>query len=126
MILSLGEMNVVQLWMGPQVLLEADRVLERKAPESKARFALLLDQARIQIVAQPGEGMLAQARAVTTHGSDTRVLSEALAAAVEYFVTLDRQHFLHSPHATSLLFPMGTPGDFLAWMRKRMQPAGPR
>ena len=40
MILMLSETGAVHLWVGPQVLREADQVLTRKSPENKALFAL--------------------------------------------------------------------------------------
>jgi hypothetical protein len=37
------------------------------------------------------------------------------------FVTLDRKHFLENALlAGSLPFPMGTPGDLLAWLKQRL------
>jgi len=57
LILKLGEAGVLSLWVGPWVLREAEAVLARKSPKSKACFALLLDRARIQ----PGAEASAQA-----------------------------------------------------------------
>lgn len=120
-ILSLGEAQLVQVHIGPQVLREADGVLERKAPESKARFALLLDRARVRVVPEPSAEALAQASAVTVTTPDARVLAEALTARVNYFVTLDREHFVDNPRTGKLPFLVGTPGDFLAWFRDRLR-----
>jgi hypothetical protein len=48
------------------------------------------------------------------------VLAAAIAAQVDYFVTLDRQHFLtNEPLRAALPFPIGTPGDCLAWHRQQ-------
>ena len=119
-ILDLGEAGVVQVYVGPQVLREAGRVVERKAPGSKVRFALLLDRARITVGPEPSEEALARASGVTAYVADARVLAEALAVGVHYFVTLDREHFVDNPRTRALPFPVGTPGDFLAWLRGRI------
>ena len=120
LILKLGEAGAVRLWIGPQVLREADNVLTRKAPESKAPFALLLERAKVSIGPEPDPTMLAQAKEVIAYAPDARILAEALAAEVDYLVTLDRQHFVGNPRVKALPFPVGTPGDFLAWLRGQM------
>ena len=49
------------------------------------------------------------------------MLAAAVAEQVSYFVTLDRQHFLHNTALRAQLpFPMGTPGEFLAWFREKL------
>jgi hypothetical protein len=40
---------------------------------------------------------------------------------VDFFVTLDKQHFLGNAAITShAAFPIGTPGECLAWIRRRL------
>ena len=47
---------------------------------------------------------------------DGRVLADAWQARADFFITLDRQHFLDNEHLRAALpFPLGTPGDFLLW-----------
>jgi predicted nucleic acid-binding protein len=120
MILKLAEAGAVHLWVGEWVLHEADGVLARKAPESKALFALLLDRAGVEVGPAPDASARKRAGMVVDYEPDARVLAEALAAGVDYSVTLDRQHFLNSLDETDLPFSVGTPGDFLAWLRERM------
>jgi predicted nucleic acid-binding protein len=120
LILKLGETRILRLWVGPQVLQEADGVLARKAPESKSLFALLLDRAGVEIGPAPDREAASRAEKVVRYVPDARVLAEALASEVDYFVTLDRQHFIDNPLVFDLPFPVGTPGDFLAWLRERL------
>jgi hypothetical protein len=58
---------------------------------------------------------------VTVTTPAARVLAEALAVGVDYFVTLDREHLVDNPCTGKLLFAVGTPGDFLAWVRERLR-----
>jgi len=120
LILKLGEAGALQLWVGPRVLQEADAVLARKAAESKALFALLLDQAKVSIGPAPDETALAQARAVVDYPPDAHIVGEALAAGVDYLVSLDREHLVGNPRVLELPFAIGTPGDFLAWYREHV------
>ena len=96
-------------------------MLERKAPESKIRFALLLDRARVRVVAEPDEAAPAQAMAVTVTTPAAQVLAEGLTVEVDYFVTLDGGHSVENPRTGKLSFVVGTPGDFLAWLRDRLR-----
>jgi predicted nucleic acid-binding protein len=121
MILRLGESGAVGLWVGSQVLNEAEAVLARKAAQSKATFALLLDQANVSVGPSPDQAALSQAGAVVDYPPDAHVLGEALAAEVDYLVSLDRKHLVGNPRASRLPFPIGTPGDFLVWFREHLQ-----
>ena len=123
-ILKLGEAGAVQLWVGPWVLREIENVLARKAPQSKTHFALLLDRAKVSIVGEAKAGALETARAVVDYLPDAQVLAEAMAAEVDYFVSLDRKHLVGNPRGGRLPFPMGTPGDFLAWYRAQVSGEG--
>ena len=120
MILKLGEAGAVSLWVGAIALGEADAALARKSPGSKARFALLLHQANVQVGQAATPDALSLAGSVVDYAPDAQVLAEALAAGADYFVTLDKRHLLGNPRAGRLPFPVGTPGDFLAWYRERL------
>ncbi|MEA3408276.1 MAG: PIN domain-containing protein [Chloroflexota bacterium] len=120
LILKLGEAGAIQLWIGPWVLREAEAVIERKSPESKAYFALLLDCARVNVAKGAGEEALKRASAVIDYLPDAQVVAEALEVGVDYFVSFDREHLVGNPCADELPFPMGTAGDFLAWYRGRL------
>lgn len=121
LILKLGETSALRLFVGPRVLQEAEGILARKAPQHKGRFALLLDRANIVVGSSPDKGALEQASAIVEYAPDARVLAEAIAVGSDYFVSLDRKHLVDNPRAAVSPFPIGTPGDFLAWFRERVQ-----
>jgi predicted nucleic acid-binding protein len=120
LVLNLGEARAVRLYIAPQVLREAEAVMLRKAPASKPRFALLLHGSRIEVGPLPEPEALQRAHALLTYAPDAQVLAEALQAGVDYLVTLDRKHLAGNPHLSELPFAVGTPGEFLAWLRGRM------
>jgi hypothetical protein len=51
------------------------------------------------------------------HCPEGQVLTNSRSSA--YFVTLDREHFLNNAALKQTMpFPVGTPGDLLAWYRR--------
>lgn len=119
-ILMLGEAGVIDLWIGPWVLRELEGVLNRKSPRSKPYLALLLDRARVQVGPEAGAEALVMARTAVDYLPDAQILAEAIEARAGYFVSLDRTHLVGNPQVARLPFPVGTPGDFLAWYRARI------
>ena len=120
MILKLGEVGALDLWVGPRVLQEAEGVVARKAPGSRALLALLLDRARVSVGEPPASLALRDAEAVVDYAPDARSLAEAIMADTDYLVTLDREHFVGNARVANLPFPVGTPGDLIEWLRERV------
>jgi predicted nucleic acid-binding protein len=118
MLLKLGEVAAVQLFVSPHVLSEIENVLRRKAPTSLGVLTLLLDRSRVHVVPTLTSDLLEQSEALVHYRPDARVLAAAWAANVDYFVTLDRQHFLNNERLRRTVpFLIGTPGDCLSWYR---------
>ncbi|MBI2486936.1 MAG: PIN domain-containing protein [Deltaproteobacteria bacterium] len=119
MILKLGEAGVIRLLASPQVLSEIERALRRKAPDMLGILALILDRSGIAISPEPTEEAVGKTRSLIGHPGDVRVLAAAMESGADYFVTLDRAHFLDNPDLQDeVSFPIVTPGDFLVWYRK--------
>jgi predicted nucleic acid-binding protein len=119
MLLKLGEAKAVKLHVSLHVLTEIESVIRRKSPQSLGALALLLDRSQISIVTHVSEAQLAICQSIVQYKPDAIVLAAAWEANVDYFVTLDRQHFLTNEtlHKTAP-FAVGTPGSCLAWYRK--------
>lgn len=121
MILKLGEAEAVKVLVSSQMLSEIENVLRRKAPASLGLLAVLLDRSGVEIAPSPTPESIQQSEALTGHAGDAYVLAAAWLAEVDYLVTLDRQYFLDNPAVQMATpFPIGTPGDFLAWYRSRL------
>ncbi len=102
-------------------LSESDSVKDpRKSPSSSGRIALPQDRAKVRNGPVPEPSTQAQALAVITYAPDAAIVAEALAVQADYLVSLDRQHLVGVPHADLLPFLIGTPGDFLTWLRGRL------
>ncbi|HYP41143.1 MAG TPA: PIN domain-containing protein [Chloroflexia bacterium] len=122
-IFQLAEAGTVEVLISPQVLTEAEGALRRKAPDGLGLLALLLGDSRAEIVPSPSHDAVAKAQNLTGHAGDAQVLAAALGVQTDYFVTLDRQHFLDNLMLKDAMpFPVGTPGDFLSWFRDQLHP----
>lgn len=121
MVLQLGEAGAVQVVVSRQVLGELEGALRRKAPAARTSLALLLDRIRVEVAPEPAPEILATCEALVTHRGDARILATAAGCGVEFFVTLDRQHFLDNTRlGATVPFVVGTPGSLLAWFRRRL------
>ncbi|HEX9988018.1 MAG TPA: PIN domain-containing protein [Chloroflexia bacterium] len=121
LLLKLAEAGAIEILISPQVLTEAEGALRRKAPDGLGLLALLLHYSQVEIVPSPSHNAVAKAQDLTGHAGDAQVLAAALEVQTDYFVTLDRQHFLNNVLLTDAVpFPVGTPGDFLSWFRGRV------
>jgi predicted nucleic acid-binding protein len=121
MVLRLGEAGAIQLLVSAQVLDEAEAALRRKAPQTLGVLALLLERSGVRVVPSPQSDVVQRSRTLTGHAGDAQVLAAAWFSQVDYFVTLDRKHFLDNAALRETApFPIGTPGDFLAWHRGQL------
>ena len=119
-ILTLAEQDAICLWVGPVVLREADEVFRRKAPDLLPLLAALLDRAQVMVAPAAGPDDQAKAAAVVEYAPDAHVLAEALASGADFFITHDEAHFLRNPLIQTLPCRVGSPGDFLAWIRTEL------
>ena len=122
MILKLGEARAVRLLVSPQVLDEIESALRRKAPNMLGLLTLLLDRSGVEVVPPPISETVRDSQALTGHPGDAQVLAAAWAAGADYLVMLDRnKHFPKNQTLRAAVpFPVGTPGDFLAWYRAQL------
>jgi predicted nucleic acid-binding protein len=122
-LLKLGELELIGILASPHVLKEIEAVLRAKAPQTLGSLALLLDRAQIRVVPSAPQKILHRVESLVHHPGEARAIADAWAAEVDFFVTLDKQHFLENETLRqSLPFPLGTPGDALAWTRDHVLP----
>ena len=118
-ILQLAEAGLVQLVVSSQVLAEIEGVLREKRADQLPGLLHLLDLCNVQIISNDKPGRLKSAKRWVAYAPDAVVIADALAvSSLSFFVTLDREHFLNNANLRSAMpFKIGTPGDFLAWLR---------
>ena len=118
MVLKQGEVDLIRLVVSSQVLSELERALRQKAPGSLPDQAVLLERSRASVCPTAEQEIFERCQSLVSRPGDARVVADAWSAGVDYLVTLDKEHLLDHPAlASHLPFPVGTPGDFLAWLR---------
>lgn len=121
MLLKLGEAHAVKLSVSSLVLSEIESVLRHKSPQSLGTLALLLDRSRIAVVSSVSKKHSVTCQSIVNYTPDAIVLAAAWTAGVDYFVTLDRKHFLSNQQIPDVVpFVVGTPGSCLAWYRNQI------
>ena len=110
---QLGEVGVIQLVAGPNVLRECEDVVRRKVPGSLPTLAYLLELAKIEVISNPHDDQVENAKAIVEYEPDAYVLAEAMEAEPDWFITHDKQHFLKKRKGSGLAFKLGTPGDLI-------------
>jgi len=120
LILKLGEAGVVHLLISPQVLLEVQGVINRKAPELLPLVGLLLESSGADVVvpAPPKEARAMQD--MVGHPGDAQIVADAVNAKAEFLITLDKAHLLGNA-AIIKRVPLRilSPSDFISWFRLR-------
>lgn len=120
-LLRLSSEGLLRLLVSGDVLAETERNLHTKAPKRLADLVGALALANVEIVAPPDSATVQQCQILVNYPNDAVVLAAAVAAEVDYFVTLDREHFLaNNALRFAMPFPLGTPGDCLAWFREQL------
>jgi predicted nucleic acid-binding protein len=123
-LLELGEGAFLNLVVSHDVLAEIEGVVRQKAPDKLPTVAVLLHQARIDVTPSPSMSQIETCNTWVAYEPDAVVLAGALNAAVDYFVTPDKKHFLANHTVREALSAarviIGTPGDCLAWYRERL------
>lgn len=110
---QLGDVGMLKLVIGPNVLRECDEVVRRKAPSSLPALAQLLALGQVETSIAPTKRHIALARSIVEYKPDALVLAEAISARPDWFVTHDKEHFLKERRGFDLTFDIGTPGDLI-------------
>ncbi|MFH0984155.1 MAG: PIN domain-containing protein [Candidatus Omnitrophota bacterium] len=113
-VLELGRRKRMELVASKLVLREADRNLRRKAPPVALKaFHQYLQQVKIRIALTPNGEMMKPYEGMIDP-KDLPVLVAAIASEADFFLTLDRKHFLSAGLVAKIKKPriLG-PADFL-------------
>jgi predicted nucleic acid-binding protein len=120
-ILALAEAGLLTLVVSEQVLVEAERNLQKKLLKALPEYLRLLAACPLVRVPDPSAADMAMAREII-HRKDASILWAARNAQVDYLVTLNRKHFLENPDvARRSGLRNGAPDAFLAWLREQLE-----
>jgi len=120
LLFHLAQADAIRLIVGKGVLLEAEEVLRRKAPNHIVTLAQFLDEAKVEISKVPTPKQQEEALTLLDYLPDANVLAQAIAADPDWLASHDKEHFIGNPALDKLPFLVGTPGDVIAWLREQM------
>lgn len=115
---TLADAGHLEIVISRQVQVECERNLRDKSPRSLAVYQDVLRAIHLEILPDPPIEQVVAMQTVIDP-KDAAVLAAAMIAAPDYLVSLERKHFLQPEVAQRAGLRIGTPGDFLAWLRAR-------
>jgi predicted nucleic acid-binding protein len=119
-ILKLGETGSLEIIISAQVLKELENTIRNKAAHLLGDMAIILHRSQVQVAPKASPQNFETCLALTNHPGDAQVIADAWEAEVDYLVSLDQKHILINEGLRSTApFPIGTPGDFLQWVRAK-------
>ena len=120
-ILLLGEDGKIFLTVSEQVIAEVERNLARKAPKATPFAREIIFSANIRILYDPSKEAVQKHLDWISHTADVPILVAASHAKVDFWATLNSQHFLNDPEVSFRSgLRIGTPGDVLSWIREQL------
>jgi predicted nucleic acid-binding protein len=120
-LLLLSETGHITITISEQVVAESERAIARKAPQvlSGVRQAILASKVEIRRDPTPEE--VKAHLYIISHAPDVPIVLAAKHAKADYLVTLNRKHFIDDPEVSRQSgLRIGTPGDALAWVRRKI------
>ena len=117
-LLLLAEAGIVEIVVSEQIVVETEHALARALPHALGPFREALRRTGLRIQRPPSPDAVRVRAAPVRRAGDVPILVATIHAKVDYFVTLDRRHFIDDPRiAMRAGLRIGTPGDALAWVR---------
>lgn len=117
-ILLLAEVGQIELIITEQVVAETERTIARKASSAVNDYRRAIRASKVRILRNPGVEEVQSNLHLIAHAADVPILLAAMQAKVDFWVTLNRKHFIDDPRvAEQAGIRIGTPGDALSWFR---------
>lgn len=111
-VLRLGEAEAVVILLSEQVLVEADRVFEKKFPGLAGEYRNFIRNVNPVLVDDPTRAEVKKA-AEWIDEADAPILAAALKSDADCIVTWDKRHFLNPRVRKNVEMEIFTPGEFI-------------
>ena len=120
-LLLLAEGGQVAITVSEGVVAEVERAVARKMPRALPDLREAIRATGLRIVRDPSPEEVRAHADIIAHPADVPILVAAMQAQSDYLVTLNRRHFIDDPAVGERSqLRIGTPGDGLAWVRRRL------
>lgn len=111
-ILDWGEEKLVQVFTSQQAFQEARNNVIKKLPRALPAFERLIKATNPRVVRQPSQRRIVEVEKLI-HPKDAPILAAAIKGNVDYFVTLDKRHFMKPSVQKAVSFPILLPDEFV-------------
>jgi predicted nucleic acid-binding protein len=124
-LLVLAEAGQIAITVSEQVVAKTERAVARKFPRALPDFREAIRATGLQITRDPLPNEIEAYTDIIAHQADVPIVVAAMRVKTDYLVTLNRRHFIDEPAvADRSKLCIGTPGDALAWVRRRLAKTG--
>ncbi|MFC1521427.1 putative toxin-antitoxin system toxin component, PIN family [Elusimicrobiota bacterium] len=111
-ILDLIEMSLLTFMLSRQVLIEADRNIEKKFPKLLPDYRMFIKNLSPLLITDPSPKDIKNASGII-HKKDAPILAAAINDPPDYLVTLDSKDFLKEKVKEAVRFSIVRPDEFL-------------
>jgi len=120
-LLLLAEAGTITITISEQVVAETERAVARKVPLALAYYREALRSAGLRIARNPSLEEVESRQGIFSPQAVVPIVVAAMKTQVDYLATFNRRHFIDDPDvALKSGLQIGTPGDALAWVRKKL------
>lgn len=111
-IMEACRVGIIELYLSPGIIEEASAKFNQKFPHLLKSYLTTLGQFRATLVPNPDTKTIKYAAEII-HKDDAPILAAAMAAPIDYLITLDQKHFKTTSVVEAVSFEIATPGEFL-------------
>lgn len=117
-ILKYGESGILELVISGYIFNEAREIIKVKISQALPEFKRIHSSVPFVIIPEPKRAAIEKCKSIVLDPDDAPVLAAAISAKPDYFITLDRKHFINDPKvAQESGLRIVTPGKFLKLFR---------
>lgn len=119
-VLQLAEVGLIEVFVSPQVIVEADRNIEAKLIEMIDEYREFIEILAPVLVDDPLQKEVKKFSSII-HPDDAPILATAVNSGVDFLVKWDRKHFIGKNISIRSNLKIVTPGEFLKYFREYVE-----
>jgi predicted nucleic acid-binding protein len=119
-VLQLAEIGLIEVIVSRQVIVEADRNIEKKLPEILNEYRAFMELLAPVLLDDPRQKDIERFLKIINY-DDAPILASAVISGADFLVTWDRKHFMDKNINIHSQLKIVTPGEFLKYFRESLE-----